>query len=63
MAKFPIYTIAYAVSCPDKMISLTRPFFIVETYLTLDGPRTRICKGRWNTLVEAEAALKEKMGK
>jgi hypothetical protein len=40
---------------------LQHPFFIMETYLTLDGPRTRICSGRWDTQEQADAALKEKI--
>lgn len=32
-----------------------RPFRLVETYLTADGPRSRICNGAWHTLDEAEA--------
>lgn len=61
MATFPIYTIARCISCPDQSVSLQHPFFIMETYLTLDGPRTRICSGRWDTQEQADAALKEKI--
>lgn len=61
MATYPIYAVAECISCPDNNIALTKRFFIVETYLSLDGPRTRICAGRWDTLGQAEAALKEKM--
>jgi hypothetical protein len=63
MATFPIYAVAKCVSCPDSSIVLNKPFFILETYLTLDGPRTRMCNGRWGTQEQAEAALKEKMSK
>lgn len=61
MATFPIYTVAKCVSCPDSSIVLNKPFFILETYLSLDGPRTRMCNGRWDTLAQANAALKEKI--
>lgn len=61
MASFPIYVVAQCVSCPDSSIVLNKPFFIMETYLTLDGPRTRICSGRWDTQEQADAALKEKI--
>lgn len=61
MAKFPIYSVAEVISCPDPAVKLRNRFFILETYLTLDGPRTRICAGRWDTQEQAEAALKEKM--
>lgn len=36
------------------------PFFITETVLTTDGPRTRICDGRYKTYEEADAELKKK---
>lgn len=38
--------------------STTKRFFILETTVTSDGPRTRVCDGRWGTQDEAEAELK-----
>lgn len=60
MATFPIYVVAKCVSTPSG-VSLDKPFFLMETYLTLDGPRTRMCDGRWHTQEAAEIVLKEKM--
>lgn len=34
-------------------------FFIVETSFTIDGPRTRICEGRWGSLEAADAHRKQ----
>lgn len=48
----PIFNIAEQVSPPTR-----RPFFIVETNFTSDGPRSRICSGRWATQDEAKTAL------
>lgn len=63
MATFPIHVIAKCVACSKSDVSLLKPFFILETNLTIDGPRTRVCNGRWATQEEAEAALKEKISK
>lgn len=34
---------------------ITRPFRLVETYISSDGYRSRICSGAWATRDEAEA--------
>lgn len=51
--------IAQIVEAP-RGIDLREPWFMVETYYTSDGPRTRICNGRWATLQQAQTALAEK---
>ena len=33
---------------------------ILETTMTSDGPRTRVCDGRWFKLSEAEEMLRKK---
>lgn len=38
----------------------SRPWFIAETTITLDGPRSRIVDGRWATREEAEKYLEDK---
>lgn len=38
----------------------SHPWFICETVLTSDGPRTRICNGRYKTEAEAWDVLKHK---
>ena len=35
-------------------------FFLVETYHTSEGPRTRVCSGRWKTLKEAQEELQKR---
>lgn len=61
---FPIYQIAKIVAASHSDVAaILRPFRIVETNLTIDGPRSRICDGSWATQEEAEAALKEKISK
>jgi hypothetical protein len=32
----------------------SRPFRLVEVYMTSDGLRTRVCSGNWKTQAEAE---------
>jgi hypothetical protein len=43
----PIFTVCKILS------SVERPYFIVETAMTSDGPRERICEGRWFTELQA----------
>lgn len=43
--------------------SLRRPFRIMETYMTLDGYRTRICDGNWETMEEATKFMGEMLDK
>lgn len=38
----------------------SKPWFIIETYITSEGVRTRVCSGRWKTESEAKAALIER---
>lgn len=35
-------------------------FFHIETYITSDGLRTRICNGVWDDLIAAQKALELK---
>lgn len=56
----PLFQLAQLVAGPPGA-DLSRPWFICETVLTSDGPRTRICNGRWKTREEAHAALKDKV--
>lgn len=39
---------------------ISKPWFIVETFMSIDGPRTRICDGRWETEEQARLALSAK---
>lgn len=55
----PIYQIAMLVKAPDGA-DISKPYFVAETTWTLDGPRTRICDGRWATDEQARDALKER---
>lgn len=56
----PIFQIAKCVAGPNTDDWQSRPWFITETNFTSDGPRTRICEGRWATEQEARDALLEK---
>lgn len=38
-------------------------YFLVEQYLSCDGPRMRICEGRWPTFEEADAQRKLRKAK
>lgn len=38
---------------------ILRPFFIIETYPTSDGLRSRICSGRYKSFVEAKNKVEE----
>lgn len=40
-----------------------RPFRIIETYQTSDGPRTRVCDGHWPTYNEAWEELEKRVKK
>lgn len=61
MSAFPIYQIAQITATSHSETAMLRPFRIMETNLTIDGPRSRICDGSWATQEQAEAALKEKI--
>lgn len=56
--KFPIYQIA-KITIPET----PKPWLILETNLTIDGPRTRIINGRFSTQEAAIIAVQEKEGK
>lgn len=51
---FPYYQIAQIVA-GENCLEAKKPWFVIETNLTSDGPRTRICDGRWGTKEEAFA--------
>jgi len=35
-------------------------YFMIETYLTSEGLRTRVCSGRWKTLEAAQEELRKR---
>lgn len=37
-----------------------RPYRLVETYISTDGPRTRVCSGSWETQEEVEKELEKR---
>lgn len=37
-----------------------KPYRIIETVITTDGPRSRICDGCWETFVEAVGVCEHK---
>lgn len=39
-----------------------RPFFIIESYNTLDGVRSRICSGQFSSIKEAEDHISNLLG-
>jgi hypothetical protein len=54
----PLFTAAELVAGPPEyMKQVTSRFFVQETYMTSDGPRTRVTEGRYKTLEEAQAAV------
>lgn len=59
--KFSFYQIAELVAGSDvqQVLADKRPWFVFETYWASDGPRTRICEGRYATREEAQQALDE----
>lgn len=50
------------VKCVGGASKAIDKYFMLETYPTSDGLRTRVCSGRWNTLSEAQLALDLKEG-
>lgn len=38
-----------------------KPYMLVETFLSCEGMRTRVCAGRWGSLEEAQAERDKKM--
>jgi hypothetical protein len=59
---FPYYQIAQLVSGPTGR-EASHPWFMMETNLTSDGPRTRLCDGRWKTKEEALADMERRIRK
>lgn len=55
----PILQLAQLVVWDDTPRSHA-PWFIIETYLTSEGARTRVCSGRWKTKEEAGSVLIER---
>lgn len=53
----------FEIQLTNARSSLKHPFRIMETYMTLDGLRTRICDGHWETFDEANKALGEALDK
>lgn len=53
----PILNVIETVGYPKP----TLPFRLIETTLTVDGLRTRICDGAWSTLGEAQTQLNAKL--
>jgi len=49
MNRFEIYC-----SCNP---STRKPFRIIETQVTIDGPRSRICDGSYETVFDAQEAV------
>ena len=56
-----IFQVGELVAGPEGWMA-TNPqrFFILETVFTSDGPRTRMCEGRYRTREQAEEALRAK---
>lgn len=57
MSKFPTLQIVELVGYPKP----TRPFRLIETFWTVDGPRSRVCDGSWSTFDEAQTQLNAKV--
>ena len=53
MSKFQILKQEYPVA--------VRPYVIIETYITSEGYRSRICSGRFITKKEAEEEVNSKL--
>lgn len=62
MAMKPIFQLANIVSLRPDGSEEPKPWLVLETRITSDGMRTRICDGRYKTRQGAEATidLKEK---
>lgn len=57
--KESIFQVGKLIEGPEDE-DLSRPWFIVETVLTSDGMRSRICSGRWYTEEAARLVMGEK---
>jgi hypothetical protein len=52
----PFFQLAKLVDgTPDR-----KPWFIIETHITSDGPRTRVCDGRWPNDAEAAHEMRKR---
>lgn len=51
------------VQCVSGSSEAVGKFFHIETYITSDGIRTRVCNGHWPNLIEAQKALEDKQDK
>src|SRR5882757_5697305 len=49
--------------CEAILMPTDKPFMIIETVQTSDGPRSRICDGRFRSFAEAEGKIAEKLDK
>lgn len=38
---------------------VTRPYRLIETYMTREGPRTRVCSGTFITFDDADSAKRD----
>lgn len=52
MSNRPILQLAKLVGGP-----VFKPWLLIETYLTSEGMRTRVCSGRWGSEEEARAEM------
>lgn len=53
----------FEIKLTNSITALKRPFRIMETYMTLDGYRARICDGHWETFDEANKFMGELLNK
>lgn len=56
---YPIFQLAWLESAP-RDAQLSNRWFIVETYWTSDGPRTRVCDGGYLTEDEAKESKRKR---
>lgn len=56
---FPFYGVFKRA---DQEHQKSAGFYVLETWQSLDGPRTRVARGGFNTLESAQAWLEEKTG-
>lgn len=57
---FPFYGVFKRV---DHQGDRSGGFYVAETWMSLDGPRTRIARGGFCSMEEAQAWIEEKTGK
>lgn len=53
----------FEIQLTNARSALKRPFRIMETFMTLDGTRTRVASGNWETSDEAMKFLGERLDK